>query len=201
MADRSVIAGNDKFLALEQVLRVTMPDIMQTALDEAVQTNAPFFFLEGGVWIHRLTNQPMETWAVAWAKTHDFCKASYRPPTEEQLADEIIEEACLSPTPRSLARLYQSVGEVRYREILTQWQVDVRPSRDGSIKPGVRPDWQAKPEAKRAANHANNPWSAAGWNISRQGGCITAMGMEDAAKVARAVGCVIGSTRPNPKFN
>jgi hypothetical protein len=48
--------------------------------------------------------------------------------------------------------------------------------------------------------HANNPFSAAGWNISRQGELVKAMGIEKAAGIAAAVGAKIGDTKPNKHF-
>ncbi len=50
-------------------------------------------------------------------------------------------------------------------------------------------------------DHSTNPFSAKGWSISKQGQIVKAMGEAKAAQVAAAVGCTLGSTRPNPLYN
>ena len=50
------------------------------------------------------------------------------------------------------------------------------------------------------ADHANNPWSAKGWNVTRQGQLTRAAGEKKAAEMAAAVGCKLGATRPNPAY-
>jgi hypothetical protein len=47
----------------------------------------------------------------------------------------------------------------------------------------------------------SNPWSAAGWNVSEQGRLAKRLGDVKAAAMAKAAGCVLGSTKPNPAFN
>ncbi len=42
----------------------------------------------------------------------------------------------------------------------------------------------------------NNPWSAEGWSVTRQGAVTRALGVEAAARIARAAGCALGSTKP-----
>lgn len=46
-----------------------------------------------------------------------------------------------------------------------------------------------------------NPFSAAGWNITKQGQLVKALGVEKATEIAAAAGCKLGSTRPNPHYN
>lgn len=43
---------------------------------------------------------------------------------------------------------------------------------------------------------ADNPWSAAGWNVTRQGALIKSIGPEKAAGIAKAAGSFIGATKP-----
>ena len=42
----------------------------------------------------------------------------------------------------------------------------------------------------------DNPWSAAGWNVTRQGQLVKSLGTEKAAQIAAAVGSRIGATKP-----
>jgi hypothetical protein len=43
---------------------------------------------------------------------------------------------------------------------------------------------------------ANNPWSKAGWNITRQGALVTQLGAVKAAEIAAQAGSKIGDTKP-----
>jgi len=67
---------------------------------------------------------------------------------------------------------------------------------------GKRPDNLDAPaeDNKPKIAHANNPWHRSAWNVSKQGSVLRALGAEKAAALARSVGCVIGSVRPNPNY-
>lgn len=49
-----------------------------------------------------------------------------------------------------------------------------------------------------ADKHANNPFSRAGWSVSKQGSVFKALGEAKTAALAAAVGVKIGATRWNP---
>jgi hypothetical protein len=57
----------------------------------------------------------------------------------------------------------------------------------------------AAPKAK-PGDHASNPWSRQGFNITKQGALIKAIGVEKSARIAASVGCKIGDTKPNPNY-
>jgi hypothetical protein len=57
-----------------------------------------------------------------------------------------------------------------------------------------------EPAAKKAGP-GPNPWAAKSFSIQGQGEYVKRWGMDRATAAARAVGCVIGSTRPNPKYS
>ena len=59
----------------------------------------------------------------------------------------------------------------------------------------------AAPKKQNLSDRASNPWSQAGWNISKQGSLVRAVGAEKAARIAASVGCILGSTKPNPAYN
>ena len=58
----------------------------------------------------------------------------------------------------------------------------------------------AAPKAN-GGDRASNPWSAAGWSLTKQGSLVKAVGAEKAARIAASVGCVLGSVRANPAYN
>ena len=53
---------------------------------------------------------------------------------------------------------------------------------------------------KPKGDHASNPWSKAGFNVTAQGRLVRDLGAERAAAIARSVGCTLGSTKPNPNY-
>jgi len=42
----------------------------------------------------------------------------------------------------------------------------------------------------------NNPWSAAGWSVTRQGDVTKSLGVAKAAQIAAAAGSFVGATKP-----
>lgn len=65
-----------------------------------------------------------------------------------------------------------------------------------SNKPGVVPLREQQKNGNGTPDHKNNPFSRAGWNVSRQGVLIRSLGIEKASAMARAVGVTIGATKP-----
>lgn len=64
-------------------------------------------------------------------------------------------------------------------------------------RPGVAPKRADQKNGDGKPNdHAKNPFSKAGWNVSKQGQLVRSLGPEKAAAMARAVGVTIGATRP-----
>ena len=45
----------------------------------------------------------------------------------------------------------------------------------------------------------NNPWSAEGWSIQKQGAVAKSLGIEKAAQIAKAAGSFVGATKPGAK--
>lgn len=88
-------------------------------------------------------------------------------------------------------------------------------TKDGvGVTPGITPDiWLQEMQAKRphwwpesqgggakggkqSNGFANNPWSAANWNLTAQGAYITANGIEKAQQMAVAAGSSVGAIAP-----
>lgn len=42
----------------------------------------------------------------------------------------------------------------------------------------------------------NNPWSKAGWNVTKQGSLVTQLGVVKAGEIAAMAGCKVGDTKP-----
>lgn len=65
----------------------------------------------------------------------------------------------------------------------------------GDTKRGVRPV-SANDDGKSKTPDPSNPWSKAGWNVTKQGALIKSIGLDKAAQIAKAAGCKVGDTKP-----
>jgi len=170
--------------------------IFESALDGALRMYAGSFKLEGDTFVHQETRQPLDEWVVEQRENNAYWYAD-RPLEGEELEAAQIDDALLNPTLKKLGELYKALGPLRYNKLVADYGTDtVR------MKGGTRPEYAADgvtPKPRKAAE--TNPWSRAGWSLRRQGECIKAMGVGRAAQLAKAAGCVIGSTKPNPDFN
>ena len=69
----------------------------------------------------------------------------------------------------------------------------------------IRPHWWPQSQGGGAGGGggglggADNPWSADGWNLTKQGQVVKEHGMARAQEMAKAVGSTVGSTRPPKK--
>lgn len=59
-----------------------------------------------------------------------------------------------------------------------------------------RPHWFKDANGAGGKKGADNPWSAEGWNVTRQGAAVRSMGIDRAQSLARSAGSHIGATRP-----
>jgi hypothetical protein len=170
--------------------------IYESAQDEALQLFAKDFRLVGDTWIKQDTQQSLAEWILEYRETRPHCFAD-RDLDGEQLEQQQIDDAMLNPTPGKVTVLAKMVGPRVFEKIVKDYGFDV-----ARMKAGTRPEYAAdgKTVVPRKAD-AKNPWSAAGWNITAQGSIIKSLGPEKAASIARAAGCQIGATRPNPNYN
>jgi hypothetical protein len=157
MTTRQIGTYRDAHLELEHLMR-QLPYILEKAVTSAVEIHAPFFHQSGPDLRHRLTGQTIEEWVAGRRKTNPNDFADYEPVSEEQVMHETIEDACLTPSPATLAKLYKAVGELRYRELLRQWGTDA-----ARMLPGKRPG-SVEQAAEGAAGEektrdSSNPWS------------------------------------------
>lgn len=128
------------------------------------------------------------------------------PPPEigHNIDPALIEAACGEhPTLGARAKLRDACiaadGEDLYVRLLDAWGASQK-----TLAPGRNPKATDKEvEDVRAARkpQASNPWSRAGWNVSKQGQLVTTLGIEKASAIAVAAGCVVGSTKPNAAYN
>jgi hypothetical protein len=200
MTTREIGQHRDAHLEVEKLVRKAGP-VLETFVQERIKLDGPMFRQIGPDLRHILTGKTIEEELspaeLRKTKPHGF--ADWAPDTEEQVSHDIIENACLRPSPKNLGALYKLVGEVRYHEILKQWGTD--PAR---MLPGERPGYAehkaAKSGEKAPRDHSNNPFHKSQWNISKQGALVKTLGLERANQIARSVGSHVGATKANPDF-
>jgi hypothetical protein len=193
----------DKHLLAGKLLEA-LPNILATAIPDFL-ARLDFYRWDSVAlaYKHVLTGATLEDDIANLRQTSPHFFADWSPEkSDEEILQDIIREAVLNPTPASLGALYNKVGKLRYDTILAQHGVDPTPrGRDGKMTPGKMEADDSADSGKRKDHPSKNPWSAAAWNISGQGAIVRSRGLERAAAMAAKVGCVIGSVRPNPRFN
>jgi hypothetical protein len=98
--------------------------------------------------------------------------------------------------------LVRTMGEAGALALAKRYGHDSLHSREKGKRPeGVEaPTDDTAPKIGAAGDHKNNPFSKAGWSITKQGTLLRAVGREKCAQIAASVGSKIGATRPNADF-
>src|ERR1700737_4501285 len=108
MANRQSGEYRDAHLVMEKLLRVAGP-VMESAIQNAIKDLAPQFRNDGPDLKNILTGQTIEEFCapsnLRKEKPHWFL--DWAPATEEQLLEELTEDACLSPTLSKLGKLHK----------------------------------------------------------------------------------------------
>jgi hypothetical protein len=177
--------------------------IFESAVDECLRyAAAANFKLKGDDW--ETDEGQTLTEFIEWYKTtHPHAYADRALEGEELEASE-IEDAMLDPKPGKLGALAKKLGPMRFKKICDDWGVDV-----ARMKAGTRPEYAAdgKTVKRKVAN--TNPWGAANYdpvarrwkNLSLMGDLVKRLGVEKASQIAKAAGCTLSSTKPNPHYN
>lgn len=183
----------DAHLEIEELARKSGP-IKQTAVESVIAIHAPFFTQVGPDLRHRLTGETIEEYVRAYRTKHPEYYLDWTPDRPDQIEFEMIEDACLRPSPKSVGKLFTELGEQRAKELLKQWGTDwVR------MLPGERPGYAEKKKIENGppgGGGQNNPWSKA-WVGSEDArdeklGAIIKTGTKFAAQMAAAAGTTVG---------
>lgn len=107
------------------------------------------------------------------------------------IADDLAERAFAGRgNITARGQLIREVGQAEADKIAQRY--GLRNTAD--TRPGKSPE--GAPRAKGRDNAPSNPWSKSGFNVTKQGQIVRALGIEKAAAMARAAGSYIGATRP-----
>jgi hypothetical protein len=183
-------------LVMEELIRANpdLDDIWETALQEALNVHAKRFKSRPGS--SALTDEHGNT-IDDFVKTLRTTNPWWFPSTEPDLQQRAFLEGNM--TARS--EIIKNEGMEKYKMLAEQWSADpINPKIIGK-QPGAERALGPDAAEKRARDHKSNPWSKQGWSLTKQGECIKVMGLDGAARLAKAVGCVVGSTKPNPAYN
>ena len=156
MPELEIGAYRDAHLEMDRLLRLSGP-IYEKAVQIAVKIHAPFFTQVGPDLRHRLTGETIEDWVKGRRTSNPNDYSDYAPDTLEQVRHEMIEDACMRPSPKHVGKLFTELGETAAKELLKQWGTDWV-----KMIPGQRPGYVDKETPKPvrdAANTTNNPWS------------------------------------------
>jgi hypothetical protein len=174
----------DSHLEMERLIDALAPTMLPSAKREAIEIYAPLFIKTG-----TYNGKSIEEWIKARATEAPHCFPS-------AAAVDLAEAAFgHSPTLKARGALLNEVGAANYAAIQKEWGAN------DSLRPGTRPAGVDEKSDKAPKAASSNPWLAKNWSLKKQGECFTAMGPEKCAQIAKAAGCVIGSTKPNPAFN
>ncbi|WP_426437806.1 hypothetical protein [Bradyrhizobium genosp. P] len=180
------MAYRDAKLEMEKLLSADeFADIFTTAKDDAIATFAPTFKAHGDSLVNA-EGVSIEEWTKALRES----KPHFFPPDTGDLIDR-----AKAGSLTAVSALYKQLGKQRFEEVMRQHGFSNPYDPRSAPKPGATGKKPFDPE------RAKNPWSAAGWNITRQGACVRSMGLARAQSIAKSCGCVVGSTKPNPAFN
>ncbi len=111
----------------------------------------------------------------------------------QEAPPDLAEQAFLMGNRTAAGKLVQAIGVEAAKAEAAKWGTDLYSGKPGK-RPGDAPT-DSKPKLR------NNPWLAGQFNISKQGELVRSLGAEKAAAIARAAGCKLGDTKPNPAFN
>jgi hypothetical protein len=155
MPEYAIGTRRDAHLEMERLAR-EQPYIYETAVQSLINIHADFFTPVGPDLRHRLTGVTIEDFVKGRRASNPNDYSDFTPvASEAQIMHEVIENACLRPSPASLARLYKALDgdERRYHAVLKEWNTD--PAR---MLPGVRPG-SLPPEGNGADDDKHsNPW-------------------------------------------
>jgi hypothetical protein len=108
---------------------------------------------------------------------------------------DLAELAFLNGNRTAAGQLVKAIGVEAAKAEAAKWGTDLY-----SGKPGKRPSDAPEP-TKPQSSLSSNPWSRQNWNVTKQAQLVRSIGAERAAGIAKAMGCVLGSTKPNPNYN
>jgi hypothetical protein len=131
----------------------------------------------------------LDAWFAKQLSTRPF----WAPPkaSDSEMSDERDARA---GNVTALARVCRRMPADEFREWCATNSIDL--NKIGKPAPKA-PDSGASGARK---DQSKNPWSRESWNLTKQGSIVTGLGLAKAGEMAAAVGCRVGSTRPNPDF-
>ncbi len=200
-ADAALIAANAKALdnafasiEIKRQLREVAPekwDCTDAQAADFAELHLDQFGLVKGMVIHLATNLPIDRPEVRDALANEFPHLVPQP-IKAPLADA----AFLENNLKARGEMVRTLGTVATLEIARKYgHADLGSRAKGKRPANVDAPEKEAPKLGAAGEHANNPFSRQGWNISKQGALLRAVGAEKCAAIAASVNSRIGATK------
>ena len=146
----------DAHLEIEGLARKSGP-ILESAVQALIQIHAPFFRQIGPDLRHIQTGETIEEWMPKRRKSNPNDYADWTPDDPDQLMHLYTEEAYLTPSPKTVGRLYTFMKDpVRFAALAKAWGCDTV-----KMLPGKRPGSDDEPKAKGGDASARSPFNPA----------------------------------------
>ncbi len=160
--------------------------VQASVLDDFLTLRTKEFDDSTGTIIHKATGLPAKAWIETLRETKSYL---FGPQTDEhaELEHAAFVEGNLTARGK-LVKANPALALARAKEYGLR---DLSDFSRGTV-PSNTPTGEKKPTNKGK----DNPWSAENWNITKQGALIKVMGLDGAARMAKAAGSHIGATRP-----
>lgn len=174
------------------------------AAQDAAALHHDLFALDyNGELIHVASNLPAnDPRVMKWLRDKEAV-GHLLPPIYDTTETDLADKAFINGSVQARGDLVKSLGGgsigARAAEDLAR-RYGLNGLSDYKTK-GTRPSDLPDPEGDKkkavAQDHKGNPFSAAGWNVSKQGALLRAVGREKCEQIAAAVNSRIGATKPS----
>jgi hypothetical protein len=157
-------------------------------IEDAKLVLSPLCQMQGHICILNATGAALESeMSIKWLQENK----PHLLPRENQIAD--AELAFVGRGNKTAAaRLIRELGQAEADRVAQMYGK----AHALDNEPGVAPKREQQKRGDSTTEHKGNPFSRAGWNVSKQGQLIRSLGIEKASAMARAVGVTIGATKP-----
>jgi hypothetical protein len=183
----------------------------QSALENEALSHSKLFRLNNyGEFRHIETGQTIQEWAKSIPAEKPHWLEGYVAPelTAQDEARQIIRAVSDTPNTKTVNALFAYFKHEpgKAEQVLKAAGIDLRKvNAKGEYQSTRKLELTGEEEITATpkqtdAERKSNPFSVAGWNVTKQGSLIKAVGFEKAAQIAATVGVRIGDSRPNPNY-
>lgn len=173
---------------VEQLAKIcTEAGVMDVAVDDVLFRASEFDDATGDI-IHKATGLTAKAWLAKQRETRPHW---FGPQNDE--AHELEASAFGAGNVTARGKLVKANAALALARAHAWGLRDLNDYRKGT-PPATGDEPAGKKKSKPAGK--DNPWSAENWNITKQGALVKVMGVDGAARMAKAAGSFVGATKP-----